>query len=367
VRVVHVSEVGSGGVRGLLADYSADQLARGFDVHIVGGLPLAGIPGQFHEWHGNRHRPVRAALDALRLQRLLDDLSPDVVHLHSFFAGVFGRSYPGKCPYPVVYQPHGWAFDAVTRRSLRAALVRFERWAGRRTDVLATNSSDEIEEARSAGITTPAVPLGVPIDLDWFVPVSQGDRKALRTRLGFDDQVVLLCLGRVARQKGYDILVREWERQPIPGAAVYLVGAGSTRQFKAMAPTQWGRTVHAVGETDDARMWLQAADVLLLPSRYEGQSVAVSEALACGLPVVAFDVNGARAAVVEGGDPAGAVVARGDARAMLAEVARRVSEPFLRETEAIVARGRAERDSAPEQILDRLVDTYVSAIDARRT
>jgi glycosyltransferase involved in cell wall biosynthesis len=122
--------------------------------------------------------------------------------------------------------------------------------------------------------------------------------------------------------------------------------------------------VHGVGEVADPTAWLQAADLLLLPSRYEGQSVGVSEALACGLPVVAFDVNGARAAITDGGDPAGAVVAAGDVRAMLAEVARRKADPCLRESEAVIARQRAERDSAPEPIYARVVQVYRSAVAA---
>lgn len=362
MRVVHVSEVGSGGVRGLLSCYATDQLRRGFDVHIVGNVQLADLPGEHHPWQGNRRHPVRAAIEIVKLQRLLSELRPDVVHLHSFFAGAFGRAYPGRCPFPVVYQPHSWAFDAVTSRWLRSSLVGFERWAGRRTDLLATNSQDEIDEARSRRIATPAVPLGVPVDLNWFVPLSPGDRKALRDSLGFDDRPVLLCLGRIARQKGYDILVRAWERRPIPGTVVHLVGPGPIRQLEALAPTQWGRTLYASGETRDPRLWLQAADLLLLPSRYEGQSVAVTEALACGLPVVAFDVNGARTAIVDGGDAAGAVVPVGNAQALLAEAGKRIDEPFLRESEALIARARAERDSAPSVILDRVVEAYRCAI-----
>jgi glycosyltransferase involved in cell wall biosynthesis len=229
---------------------------------------------------------------------------------------------------------------------------------------LTTNSQDEINEARARRIPTPAVPLGVPVDLNWFEPLSAGDRKALRSSLGFDDRPVLLCLGRIARQKGYDILVRAWERRPIPGAVVHFVGPGPTRQLAALAPRQWGRTLHASGETQDPRVWLQAADLLLLPSRYEGQSVAVSEALACGLPVVAFDVNGARAAISDGGDAAGAVVPVGDADALLDEATKRIEEPFLRESEALIARVRAERDSAPAIILDRVVEAYRNALGA---
>lgn len=364
-----MSEVSRGGVRSLLADFTGDQVRRGYDVHVVGDPSLADLPGTHHSWRGGRRRPLSAPLDWLRLHRLLSRLAPDVVHLHSFFAGAFGRiRAPGGHRLPVVYQPHSWAFDAVQQRAGRAAVVTFERWAGRRgrTTLVATNCADEIAEARTVRIETSAVALGVPIDLEWFVPAGAQERAAIRTRLAMDDRTALVCLGRIVRQKGYDIVVREWERQPVPGAVLYLVGGGEPAALAALAPTQWNRSAFAVGETDDARSWLQAADLMLLPSRYEGQSVAVSEALACGLPVVAFDVNGARAAIVDGGPAAGAVVAAGDSAALLAQARRRVDEPGLRAREAVVARARAERDSSRQVVFDRVVAAYESAISTAR-
>ncbi len=365
MRVVHVSEVSTGGVRELLVDYAEDQVSRGFDVHVIGDANLAGLAGTQHLWRGSRRRPAAAAADLVKLHRLLEELSPDVVHLHSFFAGAFGRMRPPRRPrFPIVYQPHSWPFDAVSSPAPRWALARFERWASRRTDLLATNCQDEIDEARGNRIETRAIALGVPIDLDWFTPVDDVERKELRKKLELDGRMAFVCLGRVVRQKGYDILLREWERRKVPGAVLYLVGAGSTTKLEALAPTEWGRTVHAVGRTDDPRSWLRAADLMLLPSRYEGQAIAVSEALACGLPVVAFAVNGARAAICDGGHAAGSVVATGNAEALLDEARRRVDQPFLLEIEASVARARAERDNNPSRVFDRLVNAYEMAISA---
>ncbi len=368
MRVVHVTEVAAGGVRRLIADFTADQVRRGFDVHVVGDESLADLPGTHHRWQGSRRRPAWAPLDWGRLHRLLRDLRPDVVHLHSFFAGAFGRVAPtANRRYAVVYQPHSWAFDALESALARRAITAIERWAGGRTDLVATNCRDEIVEARAKGINTGAVPLGVPIDLEYFVPPLAEERAAVRARLGIDERAALVCMGRVVRQKGYDILVREWARQPVPGAVVYLVGAGSTGDLAAAAPGQWGDSLVAVGETDDPRAWLQAADLLLLPSRYEGQSVAVSEALACGLPVVAFDVNGARAAICDEGEAAGEVVPVGDATALLAQARHRLQNRALLAAESRTARARAERDNVASAVFDRVVLAYETAISARRT
>lgn len=368
MRVVHVTEVSAGGVRRLVADFAEDQVARGLDVHVVGDASLADLPGTHHLWRGSRRRPASALADWVRLHRLLRRLEPDVVHLHSSFAGAFARTRPPlRRSYAVVYQPHSWAFDAVGSAGLRRLVAGFERWAGRRTELVATNCVDEIHECRRYGVSAPAVALGVPIDLDFFRPATAADRGALRSQLGLDGRAVVLCLGRVVRQKGYDILLPEWERQPIPGAMLHIVGPGDTADLEALAPTQWGRTVTAAGSTDDPRSWLQAADLLLLPSRYEGQSVTVSEALACGLPVVAFAVNGARQAICDEGAPAGAVAPVGDAAALLAHARRRLDDADLRAAEALRARERAERDNLATAVFDRLAAAYTTAIHTRRT
>ena len=152
MRVVHVSEVSAGGVRRVLSDFAADQVARGFDVHVVGDPSLAAVAGTHHQWRGSRRRPATALTDLVRLHRLLAELSPDVIHLHSFFAGFFGR-LPGSMNHraPVVYQPHSWAFDAARARPTREAIVRFERWAASHTDLVTTNCHDEIPRPGHTG------------------------------------------------------------------------------------------------------------------------------------------------------------------------------------------------------------------------
>ena len=102
-----------------------------------------------------------------------------------------------------------------------------------------------------------------------------------------------------------------------------LVGPGEQEGLRSAAPTTFGDNLLHVGAQDDVHPFLSRASVSVLPSRYEGQSVAMAESLACGVPVVMTDVNGAREAVAPpGGDTAGAVVPVGDMGAVLAEVAR---------------------------------------------
>ena len=139
-----------------------------------------------------------------------------------------------------------------------------------------------------------------------------------------------------------------------------------------LAPTQWGTTIRAVGQHDDVRPWLRAADVAVLASRYESGCIALGEALSCGTPAVTTDFAGASEAVMEGPeDPGGTVVpgssaGRGSASGLLTALQELLGDPVLRQRRAEAARRRAERLFAPAAVLDRLDSAYALAVDRRQ-
>jgi glycosyltransferase involved in cell wall biosynthesis len=148
---------------------------------------------------------------------------------------------------------------------------------------------------------------------------------------------------------------------------VALVGEGDPGALARLAPTQFGRTLFAAGATDRMEDWLRSADLVVLPSRYEGQSVAMAEALACGVPVVMTGVNGAREAVAPDGEPsAGAVVEVDDMAGLLAACRDRVADDARRDAEARTARERATRLFAPERVGARLMAAYHDALGQAR-
>jgi glycosyltransferase involved in cell wall biosynthesis len=137
------------------------------------------------------------------------------------------------------------------------------------------------------------IPNGV--DLQRFRPGSAGTvRAGLRPLRDVDPAAPLVvCVGRLCRQKGQAVLLRAWSSvaRRVPGARLVLVGDGPDRdRLRAYAP----RSVLFTGAVADVVPWYQAADLVVLPSRWEGMALAPLEAMACGRPVVATDVDGAR-------------------------------------------------------------------------
>ena len=168
-------------------------------------------------------------------------------------------------------------------------------------------------------------------------PVPHAD-PAIRATLGVPVGAVLVGgIGRLAEQKGWDILCRAAPtiREHCAGAVVVIVGDGPQRpQLEALAQRHG---VRLLGARIDAGAVLSAFDVLAAPSRFEGLPLVPIEALHAGVPVVAADIDGLRSVV---GD-AGVLVAGEDADALGAAVGALAADPARRAQLAERGRERA--------------------------
>lgn len=369
LRILHVSEVHWGGVVTLLEHFVREQLDAGHDVHVLAPDDLAErVGGVRHRWSVVRARPWTAVRAVRQLRDVVSTQRPDVIHVHSFVAGLLVR-LPllgvGGAPNALVYQPHAWSFDLFGSRLFGGVLRRWEAWASRQTDVLVANCKDEVEEGRQVGVVAPGHVLGVAVDTDRFRPLPAHERASLRYELGINSSFTALCLGRLARQKGQDLLLAEWEQLRPESCELVLVGPGDPQPLRKLSPRQWGRTVSWRGEHRCVEQWLAAADVLVVPSRYETVALVVAEAMACGTPVVTTRFNGAEDTVTGGPlDPAGAIVDLGDMRGLIGDLKRRLDDPSLRAREGSAARARAEALFRPEVVAARLEDAYREAISS---
>lgn len=163
-----------------------------------------------------------------------------------------------------------------------------------------------------------------PIDLEVW---SATDRSKARAGLGIPlDARVVVWHGRVSiRQKGLDILLDAWERVCCERTGrdlrLLLVGTGQdAEELRQRIAAMQLRGVlwmnEFVHDRAAIRHYISAADVYVFPSRHEGFPVALIEAMACGLPVVAADAQGVPD-ILEGGEASGGlVVPRNDTAAL---------------------------------------------------
>ena len=342
-RVLHASESTSGGVGEFLTGLVADQLARGDSVAVA--VPSEGpVPARL-EGQGARHMPWEAipqpgpamVPEARALRAIVREVDPDVVHLHSSKAGIVGRLLL-RGRRATVMQPHAWSFFARTGAVQRATLL-WERLGARWADVVLCVSEDERRLGEEAGVKADYRVLPNGVDLERFPAPEPGARERARGRLGVGVEPVAVCVGRLHRQKNQAALLDAWPavREAIPGARLALVGEGPDRDALA---TRAVEGVDLVGQTSDVRGWLEAANVVVQPSRWEGMSLSLLEAMACARSVVVTDVSGMREVVADG---TGGVVAPDDRDALVLAVTERLGNPRDADAEGAAGRRRIEQ------------------------
>ncbi|MHB8643778.1 MAG: glycosyltransferase family 4 protein [Gaiellaceae bacterium] len=178
-----------------------------------------------------------------------------------------------------------------------------------RPEVIYTSETDRARDGRPRGVV---IPLG--LELDRF----DIERRPHEGR-------VIGNVARLVEQKDQRLLV---EAAPailgrFPDARFVVVGDGPLRNELERAAT--GLPFEFTGERDDVPELLAGFDVFAFPSRFEGLCLAVIEAQAVGIPVVATPVGGIRETVVDG--ETGLLVPVGDAEALARAVSRLLEEP----------------------------------------
>ncbi|WP_238412875.1 glycosyltransferase [Saccharothrix deserti] len=357
-----MSQPVAAGVAGVVLELVEAQRDLGWSVTLVCPPgPLAeralGLGVEVRDWPARRHPGVGTVVEALRLRRILRELAPDVVHLHSSKAGLVGRVVL-RGRRLTLFQPHMWSFQSAAGVVGRASRA-WERLGARWTHLLVCVSDDELAVGRAAGVDGPAEVVCNGVDIDRFRP---GDRVAARWRLGLPEKApTAVCVGRLAPFKGQDQLLAAWPevRAKVPDARLVLVGDGPMRErWQAACDDE---SVRWWGHDDSVSDFYAAADVVVLPSRAEGMALVPLEAMACGRSVVAFDVGGVRQSVGE----AGAVLPVGDVGALVEAVALRLADPALADREGAHGRRRVELLFDRRQVADQiamLVDKLVVGV-----
>jgi 1,2-diacylglycerol 3-alpha-glucosyltransferase len=257
--------------------------------------------------------PVPIPSDALRQAVAFD---PDVVHAHSpFVSGLMARAIARRTGAPLVFTHHTRFGDyghylgplaGVSRRAVGAWLDAW--WRG--CAAIVAPSDDLAREIRAAlGERKRPVVRVIPTGLD-VAAIAALPEGHPRRRAGWvpGESLVLVSLGRVAREKSVDVLVDAFVRasRRRPRLRLLLVGGGPAEaEVRARAAAAGvGDRVHVTGRLPrmEALALVKACDVFIFASQTETQGLVLAEALAAGLPVVALEGPGVAATLRDGVD-----------------------------------------------------------------
>ncbi|WP_435059341.1 glycosyltransferase [Streptomyces sp. bgisy060] len=322
VTVLHAVQPGDGGVARVVVDLVRAQLAAGLrvavacppDTELSAAVRAEGA--ETHDWRAGRDPGPALARETRDLARLVRAVGPGLVHAHSAKAGLCAR-LAVRGSIPTVYQPHAWSFEAV-EGTIATLARRWERFGARWAARILCVSEAERRTGETAGIVA-----------DWSVVHNGVDTARFATDGPPDNPApTVVCVGRLCRQKGQDVLLAAWPGvlAEVPTARLVLVGDGPDGGALRAAA---GPSVRFTGAVGDTAPWYRAADVVVLPSRWEGMALAPLEAMASGRPVVVSDVDGARESLPPAHEPL-CLVPPEDPAALAAALVRLLGRPELR-------------------------------------
>lgn len=337
MRILIVSQPASAGVAVVVSQHVAMAIEHGHEVSVVCPPPDRGPLAGWVVHHGARLIPIDmkrspSIVDiahVIRLRSLMRNL--DIVHLHSSKAGVLGRVASrlirSRNRPRIVFTPHAWSW--LVGGALESVYKAIERLLQTWTDAIVAVSDAEAEIGKSVlGDSVPLQVIPNGIDTSRFTP-DEGSHRESGT--------LLICVGRLSHQKGQDIAIQALSLTRHSTATLRLVGDGDKQsEYEQLAVDLGvGDRVEFAGFDAPLNHYRSAA-IVLVPSRWDGMSLGLLEAMSCGAAIIASDVAG-----VEALSTAGVVVDPGDAAQLAAGIDMLLANPDLRSELGNAARRRA--------------------------
>jgi glycosyltransferase involved in cell wall biosynthesis len=358
IRVIHVSlGLHLGGMEKLLVEFAKHADRTRFDLRFV-SLTTRGEAADDIERAGwpvttlNESAGIRMKLP-LRLRSLFRDIGADIVHTHNtrplLYAAPAARLAGAGA---VVHTRHGQRLGASRRQTMLFNLAC--RWADRVVSV----SADSTKLACSQGLPREKLlTIHNGIDLAPFtfrVPDANGS---------------IVFVGRLSPEKDLDTLLEAVAllRQRGSSTPLHIAGDGPERSRleRLCAERQLHDSVRFLGAVRNVPGLLATAGLLVLPSLSEGISLALLEAMASGVPVVATRIGG-NAEVIED-ERTGLLIPTRDPEALAGAIHRLQADPSAATRLAVAARQRVETCFDVREMVRRYESLYESILESRRS
>ena len=372
LRVSYLLAATAGGTGRHVAMLAGGCAARGATVHVYGpadtGAGLSPPGGSQPVWDfsvvdiADGPRPARDLAAVARVRRLLARDTPDVLHAHGLRAGALAAlalAVPGTPRTMLAVTVHNAPPDAGPAAAVYAGL---ELIVARRADAVLTVSGDLAARMRRRGarlagralVPAPAAPAASPAEIAALRREFAGRESGGREPGGPE---IVLGVGRLATQKGFGTLIQaaeRWQRRSVVPLVIIAGDGPLDAELRHQARTA-GVAIRFLGPRRDVPALLGAADVVVVPSTWEGQPLIVQEALCAGRPLVATRVGGI--ADLTGEDGA-VLVPPGDPVTLATAVTGILDDPEAAARLAAAARSRAAVLPTEMAAVDQVLGVY---------
>lgn len=375
IRVAHVvwRLSPTGGIPRVVRDLSVGLDPREVELHVLSVRPrdpeddLDAViePDRFRSAdYGLGASRLGLAVAMIRLTRHLRTLRPDVIHLHS---GTSWLATPAALTLPSAHRVLEVHDEPQAGRSRRAN-VAVMRFCARHLGFHVLVHSTVVRSQTAAAFGVPdseitLIPLG--IDVHRYRPDLEARRRG-RESLGLaDDRPLVVWVGRVEPLKRPQdaVAVARAVRDVVPGVVFAIAGSGSSQE-ELVAGVGSDDFVRILGHVDDLPALLNAGDVFLSTSGYEGFGLSVAEAMACGLPVVSTRAGGVVDLVADG--MTGHLVDIGDVDGAAGRIVGLLRASEQRQRMCGAARHDALERFSRQGMIASYIATYTELVDGPR-
>lgn len=295
----------------------------------------------------------------LELRRLMLRLRPDLIHCHgtrAAFLGGLARRAATRAP--MLYTVHGFSFRKEMTGVQRGFYLLVEKLLCRTAGRVIFVSQADADEARRRGLAgrTPCSVIPNGVDARRFAP-----RRAMS---GSPDSPLVVTVARLVPQKGIEYLIDAAAivHRESPGCRFQIVGDGPLLPALRARARSLGldETLFFTGASAQVEEILAAADIFVLPSLWEGLPMALLEAMAAGLPVVATDTSGSREIIERTG--AGILVPCRNAEAPARAILSLLADPSAARRMGEAAREAVVKYYSEDDMIRRTLAVYDWAI-----
>jgi len=312
--------------------------------------------------------PYRFMLATRSIRRIIEHERPGVIEVGSPFlvpwvtkraarrldvplVGFFHSNFPRAiCSFPE--RSHG------LRRQAHDAAWRYVRRLNQEFEVTIVASRFMVDDLEAHGARrVECVPLGV--DLDHFHPRRRADAAATRAARGLPaDRPLVAFIGRFAREKEVDVLLRAWDTiERETDASLVLVGDGpARRRLQARGPSSRVFWLPYENDREELANFLAAVDLLVSPGSIETFGLSALEAGASGTAVLSADRGGVSEQLAASGG--GATFTAGDSGSLADEAVRLLRARDDLPSLGMLGRAYAVREHSWSSVFDRIFDIY---------
>jgi glycosyltransferase involved in cell wall biosynthesis len=305
-------------------------------------------------------RPLRDLKAAWELRRLMRRIKPDLVHAHTFKAGLLGRFVANRLKIPAIYTAHMWPFGGGVPLTWRLVAPVCERLAAHWCDRIISVSALGAENAARHGIG----------GRSQVIPILNGIfDHPLRANLDHDQpdhdrDLTCAMVARFTHFKDHELLLRAFAQ--VPGqVSLRLAGDGETLAAAQKLAEELGirGRVKFEGARGDVPEILAQSDIFVLASRTETLPISILEAMRAGLPVIASDVGGVSEEVIDG--ETGILVTAGSVDEMAAALTGLLADNAMRIAMGRAGRRRFERFFRAGEMIERTRAVYTEVWEER--